>query len=87
MKSINTVNGNVTVANVSMNRTSGYGQYTISIDVIFECNKKTINVHSTDSQMFDELTDLDNISERAEYLMTNAEYTIGVAIEDYINSL
>jgi len=87
MKSINTVLGNVTVDNVSMNRTSGYGQYTIAVEVEFEGNKKTINVHSTDSQLFDTLTDLDNNSECAAYLLENKNYTIESAIEDYINSL
>jgi hypothetical protein len=87
MKKINTIHGNVTVTDVAMNRASGYGQYTISINVIFEGNKKTIYVHSTDSQMFDELTDLENNSDRSEYLMTNAKYTIETEIQEFISSL
>lgn len=87
MKTVNTILGNVTVANVSMNRASGYGQYTIAIEIEFEGNKKTINVHSTDSQLFDTLTDLDSNSERAAYLLENQNFTIETEIEDYINSL
>lgn len=87
MKTINTALGNVEVTNVAMNRASGYGQYTIATEIVFEGTSKTINTHSTDSQLFDKLTDLENNSERAEYLLTNAKYTIESAIEDYINSL
>lgn len=87
MTTINTVLGSVEVSNVSMSRASGYGQYTISIETTFEGNKKTINVHSTDSQLFDTLSDLDTNNDRSEYLLANQKYTIEREVEDYINSL
>ena len=60
--------GHVEVTNVSMNRASGYGQYTIATQIVFESTSETLNTHSTNSQLFDTLTDLDNNTERAEYL-------------------
>lgn len=87
MKTLNTALGNVEIINVAMNRASGYGQYTIATEIVFEGNGKTINIHSTDSQLFDKLTDLENNSERTEYLLANQKFTIESAIDDYINSL
>ncbi len=87
MKNISTILGNVTVMNIQMQRASGYGQYTICIGIQFEGKDKIINVHSTDSQLFDKLTDLETISERSAYLLENQKYAIESAIEDYISSL
>ena len=87
MNTINTVLGIVTIMNVQMQRASGYGQYTICIGIQFEGKDKVINLHSTNSQLFDTLTDLDNNSERAAYLLENQKYAIESAIEEYINSL
>ncbi len=77
--------GHVEVTNVSMNRAYGYGQYTIATQIVFEGKSETINTHLTNSQLFDMLTDLDNDTERAEYLMKNAKYIIEKVIEDYVN--
>lgn len=87
MITISTILGNVEVSEASMTLASGYGQYTILIKTIFERNSKTLNIHSTDSQLFDKLTDLDSNNERLQYLMEQANYIIESAIEDYIYSL
>ena len=84
---ISTMLGNVEVVEVSLNRATGYGQYRLSIEFIFEGSKQILNIHSTDSKLFDKISDLENNTERSEYLMTHSRYTIEAAIEDYINSL
>lgn len=86
MKTIKTSLGKVKIFNASMKKASGYGQYTILLEVFFEGNK-IVSLHSTDSQLFDKLTDLDNNDERSKYLLTNQSYLIEREVSDYINSL
>ena len=76
---------NVIIENVSMKRDPGYCQYTIAIDIVLEGNRKTIRIHSTDSRLFDALSDLDSNSERSEVLKT--KYIVQRAIEDAISEI
>jgi hypothetical protein len=87
MNTVTTVLGNVEVTNVSMNRASGYGQYTISIEMEFDGEKHTANLHSTDSQLWDAVSDLDSNTEREDYLISKCTYAIEEAVNDYISSL
>ena len=79
-------NGNNTIIeNVSMNRAPGYGQYTIAIDIVLEGTRKTIRIHSTDSGLYDALSDLESNSERLEVL--KRKYIVQRAIEDAISEI
>lgn len=84
MKTVETILGEVTILDTRINRSSGYGQYTISIEIEFEGQKKTINLHSTDSQLFDKAHGEDDHSE---IVMEGAASSIERAIDDYISSL
>jgi hypothetical protein len=84
MKKLETALGEVTILDTRINRSSGYGQYTIAIEIEFEGNKKTISLHSTDSQLFDKAHGEDDHSE---IVMNGAKSTIERAVEDYIHSL
>lgn len=88
MKRIETALGDFHVISAKMERASGYGQYTIKIlGALNRHANVELKQHSTDSQLFDKLTDLDSYTERAEYLLENKMYTIERMVEDYINSL
>ena len=84
MKTLNTILGTVTITDVRMVLSSGYGQYRIIIDFDFEGQNKVIGLNSTDSQLFDLVNGKDN---SADLLLQNASYVIECAINDYINSL
>ena len=84
MKTFETLLGEVTLNDARIERSSGYGQYIIVIDITFEGQNKQIKVHSTDSQLFDKAHDEDNHSE---IVMEDANFLIEREIEDYINSL
>jgi len=88
MKTYNTALGDVEILDARIVRASGYGQYTIIIDIEFENERKTLKVHSTDSQLWDDATDEDiAVDGNSAYVMENAKYTIEAAIDDYLNSL
>jgi len=84
MKTLETLLGNVIILDTRIARASGFGQYSILIDIEFEGNKKTLKVHSTDSQLFDNANGEDNHSR---IVLVNAKYAIENAVENYINSL
>lgn len=84
MKTVNTILGEVVINDTSIVRSSGYGQYTIVVDITFEGQQKTLKLHSTDSQLFDAANGEDNHSE---IVLEAAKYTIERGVEDYINSL
>jgi hypothetical protein len=84
MTALNTILGQVTILDTRINRSSGYGQYTIAIEFEFEGDKKTINLHSTESQLFDKAHGEENHSE---IVMHGAKSSIEKAIENYIDSL
>jgi hypothetical protein len=84
MTTLNTILGQVTILDTRISRSSGYGQYGIIIEIEFEGNKKTIILHSTDSQLFDKAHGEDDHSE---IVMNGAKSTIERAVEDYIHSL
>ncbi len=88
MKTYNTTLGNVEILDARIERASGYGQYTIVIDIEFEGERKTLKQHSTNSRLWDDATDEDiAVDGHSAYVMENAKYTIESAIEDYMNSL
>lgn len=88
MKTYNTALGDVEILDARIVRASGYGQYTIIVDIEFENERKTLKVHSTDSQLWDDATDEDiAVDGNSAYVMENAKYTIEAAIDDYLNSL
>lgn len=88
METYNTTLGNVEILDARIVRASGYGQYTIVIDIEFEGERKILKKHSTDSRLFDDATDEDiALNGHSAYVMENAKYTIESAIDDYINSL
>ena len=88
MKTYNTSLGDVEILDARIVRASGYGQYTIIVDIEFENERKTLKVHSTDSQLWDDATDEDiAVDGNSAYVMENAKYTIEAAIDDYLNSL
>ena len=84
MNTINTILGDLTINDTRIVRSSGYGQYSIVIDITFEGNQKTIKLHTTDSQLFDAAHGKDDHSE---IVYNGAKSTIERSIEDYINSL
>lgn len=84
MTALNTILGQVTILDTRINRSSGYGQYTIAIEFEFEGDKKTISLHSTDSELFDKAHGEENHSE---IVMDGAKSSIEKAIENYIDSL
>ena len=67
-----------------MTKKSGYGQYNIAIEIEFDGLKEKLNIHSTDSQLFDLINGEDN---HAEILLENAKSIIENQISDYISSL
>lgn len=83
MKTVQTVK----VISAIMKCASGYGQYSINIEVEHEGKSHTIKRHSTDSHLFDTLSDLDSDSERSEYILENQKYLVERGVEDYINTL
>jgi tRNA A-37 threonylcarbamoyl transferase component Bud32 len=87
MKTVSTAHGDVTVLDCRMSLASGYGQYIIAIDIEFGEAKETIKARSTDSSLFDALTDIDSNGERAAYLLEDQAFTIEEAIKDHINNL
>lgn len=84
MKSIETQLGAMVVISASMERAGGYGQYKIIVELE---TLGTIAKHSTDSQLFDTLTDLENNAERSDYLINNAAHVIELMVQDYADSL
>jgi len=84
MKTLTTVLGNVEINDVRIVRASGYGQYSIKINIEFEGQNKELSLHTTDSQLFDEANSEDNHSE---IVMDGAKTSIENEIENYINSL
>jgi hypothetical protein len=82
---INTILGVVTVTDVSMGRAAGYGQYSIKIAIRFDGRDKIISVHSTDSQLYDRLQDVD--SDKAAFLARECKYLIEREVEHHVNSL
>lgn len=84
MNSVKTILGDVEINSATINRASGYGQYTINVEYSFEGQNKTLSIHSTDSQLFDKAHGEDNHSQ---IVMEDARYTIECAINDHINSL
>jgi hypothetical protein len=87
MKTYTTQGQTVEILDAKIVRASGYGQYSILIDI--ECNgSKTLKVHSTDSRLFDDATDEDiAVDGHSAYVMENAKYTIESAIDDYAAEL
>lgn len=85
MKTYTTAAGNVEILDARIVSASGYGQYTIVIDIEFKGENKTLNIHSTDSRLFDKATDDD--FNHSEVVLEDAKYTIESAIDDYIGSL
>jgi len=84
---VETLLGKVEVLHATM-ISRGRGQYTISISIEFEGENKTINVHSTDSKMYDEYKDF--IAEGgigSYYLMVYAFNAIESEVNNYVNSL
>lgn len=84
LTTINTILGEVQIESARIGRARGYGQYTISVEIYFEGKFKTIQIHSTDSRLFDEANGEDNHSE---IVMNGAKYVIERAVEDYISNL
>ena len=84
MKKIETILGEVSLLDARINRASGYGQYNIAVEIEFERKNKILNVHSTDSQLFDLAYGADNHSE---IVLKEAFFTIERSIESYIGSL
>ena len=76
--------GLVTITDVRMQRSNGYGQYSIIIDIEFEGSKEQIVQHSTDSQLFDLVYGEPN---HTELLLSKAIYIVERSIINYINSL
>lgn len=87
MFTIDTNLGETTVTHVGMNRARGYGQYVIEIDYLFEGSRKTVRVHSTDSQLFDAYQDCESHDESIGLLLNRARYTIEEAVIDEIHAL
>lgn len=85
IKEIKTLLGGVTVTDVNMCRAAGYGQYSIKIATRFDGRDKIISVHSTDSQLYDRLQDVE--SDKAAFLARECKYLIEREVEDYVNSL
>lgn len=84
---INTLLGKAEILDASMVRAFGYGQYKIAITVKFEGTVRTFKCHSTDSELFDKLSDFDNDTERSKYLMRKHKYLIQREAINYIESL
>lgn len=84
MKKLNTLLGNLEILDSRMTKKSGYGQYNIAIEIEFEGAKQTLNIHSTDSQLFDLVNGEDSHSE---LLLENAGSIIENEINNYISSL
>lgn len=88
MEIYSTALGDVKILDARIIRASGYGQYNIVIDIVFEGERKTLKEHTTDSQLWDNATDEDiAVDGHSAYLMENAKYTIESAIDNYISSL
>jgi hypothetical protein len=84
MKTLNTVLGPVTITDARIQKASGYGQYTIIIEIEFEGKKITIKEHSNDSRLFDKAYGEDD---HAAIVMEDAKNIIEDAVDDYIHSL
>lgn len=76
--------GTVEITHVSMERASGYGQYRICIDINFEGSKYARRLPSTDSQLWDDLSDVEG--DKSQWLMERCKYIIEDAIEDFVSS-
>ena len=84
MKTINTILGKVTITDARITRKSAYGQYSINVSFTFDGESNELNIHSTDSQLFDLAHGEDNHSE---IVLENAGHIIDRGIDNYINSL
>lgn len=81
---ISTDLGEVDIIDTRIKRKSGYGQYSIEIEISFEGKTKTIKLHTTDSQLFDKAYQEEDHSQ---IVMDGARSSIENAVIDYINSL
>lgn len=86
MKTFETLLGTVKLISISMERSRGYGQYNIIIDLLFEGEKDRVKIHSTDSELWDDYQDLETYDEREEFLLNRLEYLVERHIDDYISS-
>lgn len=85
MKTYTTQGQTVEILDARISRASGYGQYNITVDIEVNDTKKTLNIHSTDSQLFDDATDEDiAVDGHSAYVLEDAKYTIEQAIDDYV---
>lgn len=83
MKTIATINEqDAVVTSVSMNRASGYGQYTINIQFTWNGEDFNTNVRSTDSRAFDNMNDADDTME---FLLEEFANTIEGVVGDLVS--
>ncbi|WP_367867881.1 hypothetical protein [Pedobacter sp. WC2423] len=85
MKTLNTLLGQVIIHDARIVLAPGQrGRYTILVDIELEGKTKELNVHSTDSELYDKAHGESNHSE---IVLKDAEYTIEKAVNHFINSL
>lgn len=82
MKAI-TINGHeVNVHSASMNKSHGYGQYTINLKFSWNGEQFKTNIHSTDSKLYDGVRDADDSTE---FLCEEKEYEFTDVIHDLVS--
>jgi len=74
--------GNVRIHSATMLRASGYGQYSIQIDAEYRGKREILKHHSTDSQLFDLLGDMESDADRAAHILRT--YLAEKMIEDWV---
>jgi hypothetical protein len=82
MKTYTSHGKKVNILNVNIYRANGYGQYTIVVDIECDYVLETLNIHTTDSQLFDDANDQDEDISVMEYLLIHARHTIESAIDN-----
>lgn len=87
MKTVNTLFGDVTITDIHMVRKQGYGQYNVEVSITFNGKEDIIRIHSSNSRLFDKLSDMDTQAERAAHLLDTLEYVIELAIENYTDHI
>jgi hypothetical protein len=83
MLSIETNLGEINITDVKMKRSNGYGQYTIQIFFDFNGEGNLLNLHSTDSKLFDEVNGEEN---QSSILIDKISYLLLREIENFIYS-
>lgn len=83
MKTITTINGqDASLTSISLNRSHGYGQYTLNVQFTWDGIDFEFNKHSTDSQAFDDMRDADDVED---FLFEKFKNTIEDAVSDLIS--